>query len=192
MNDASSDRELLERWRRGDNRAGSNLVKRHFDALYRFFSTKAHAHNEDLIQQTFMACVEARDAFRGDSSFRAYLFGLARFQLLTHYRNAYRVRGLDFTMTSVRDLGTSPTENLARREESKLLELALQRVPLDQQIALELTYSEGLAAPEVARVLGIPANTVYSRLRRAKAHLREALHELSYARTHAQVYPTRS
>ena len=97
MDEQSSDCELLERWRRGDNVAGSCLVKRHFDAVQRFFASKAPGHNEDLIQQTFMACVEAKDAFRGDSSFRAYLFGLARFQLLSHYRKLYRARGLDFT-----------------------------------------------------------------------------------------------
>ena len=50
---------------------------------------------------------------------------------------------------------------------------------MNLQIALELTFWEGLSAPEVARALDIPENTVYSRLRRAKAHLREALEQLS-------------
>lgn len=179
MSDDVSDRELLEGWRAGDNAAGSRLVERHFDALHRFFATKAHAHLEDLIQETFMACVQAKDAYRGESSFRAYLFGLARFQLLTHYRKLYRLRDVDFTTASVCDLATSPSGELAKREQLRLLESALQRVPIDQQIALELTYVEGLSAPEVACALGIPENTVYSRLRRAKEHLRQVLHELS-------------
>jgi RNA polymerase sigma factor (sigma-70 family) len=68
---------------------------------------------------------------------------------------------------------------LAQREDERLLSLALQHVPVDQQIALELTYWEGLSAPEIARVLRIPENTVYSRLRRAKDHLRRALEVLS-------------
>ena len=173
------DLELLTRWRSGDNSAGSALVKRHYETLHRFFSSKAPGHDEDLIQQTFVACIEARDAFRGESTFRAYLFGLARFQLLTHYRKMYRRPDLDFTITSLRDLGTSPTGALLRREAAQLLQLALSQVPVDQQIALELTYWEGLAAPEIARVLDIPENTVYSRLRRAKEHLRKALEQLS-------------
>jgi RNA polymerase sigma factor (sigma-70 family) len=182
MNAPSSgvhDLELLTRWRSGDNAAGSALVKRHYETLHRFFVSKAPGHDEDLIQQTFVACVEARDAFRGESTFRAYLFGLARFQLLTHYRKVYRRPDLDFTITSLRDLGTSPTGALLRREAAQLLQLALSQVPVDQQIALELTYWEGLAAPEIARVLDIPENTVYSRLRRAKEHLRKALEQLS-------------
>jgi RNA polymerase sigma factor (sigma-70 family) len=175
----ATDLELLMRWRAGDNAAGSTLVKRHYETLHRFFSNKAPGHDEDLIQQTFVACIEARDAFRGESTFRAYLFGLARFQLLTHYRKVYRRPDFDFTITSLRDIGTTPTGALLRREASQLLRLALAQVPVDQQLALELTYWEGLAAPEIALALDIPENTVYSRLRRAKEHLRKALEHLS-------------
>ena len=177
--ESTIDLDLLARWRAGDNAAGSALVKRHYETLHRFFSNKAPGHDEDLIQQTFVACIEARDAFRGESTFRAYLFGLARFQLLTHYRKAYRRPDLDFTITSLRDLATSPTGALLRREASQLLQLALAQVPVDQQLALELTYWEGLAAPEVALALDIPENTVYSRVRRAKEHLRKAIEQLS-------------
>jgi RNA polymerase sigma factor (sigma-70 family) len=179
MIESTHDRELLERWRQGDGAAGSALVKKHFDALHRFFTNKAYGYEDDLIQQTFMACVEARDAFRGDSSFRAYLFGLARFQLLTHYRKLHRGRAVDFTSRSVCDLRTSPTGAIARHQGRRLLKFALQQIPVDQQIALELTYWEDLSAPEVAAALGIPENTVYSRLRRAKTHLRVALEQLT-------------
>jgi RNA polymerase sigma-70 factor (ECF subfamily) len=179
MSDNPTDFELLALWRGGDNGAGSSLVKRHYAALHRFFSGKAHGQDEDLIQQTFVACVEGRDAIRGDSTFRAYLFGLARFQLFGYYRKVYRRPDIDFTVSSLRDLGTSPTGALQRRQSSQLLALALQQIPIDQQIALELTFWEGLSAPEIARALDVPENTVYSRLRRAKAHLREALEQLS-------------
>jgi RNA polymerase sigma factor (sigma-70 family) len=176
--DDEVDLALLARWKAGDNRSGSALVKRHFHMLHRFFASKASGQSEDLIQQTFVACVESKHAFRAESSFRAFLLGLARFQLYTYYRRRARTQQLDFTTASVRDLGTSPTGLLAEREEHLLLLRALQTVPLDQQIALELTYWEGLSAADIGRVLEIPENTVYSRVRRAKAHLRTALGEL--------------
>jgi RNA polymerase sigma-70 factor (ECF subfamily) len=179
MNEIRSDTDLLDAWRAGDNTAGSALVRRHFDALHRFFSNKASGYEEDLVQQTFVATTESKHEFRGESSFRAYLFGLARYQLLTHYRKKYRVPAFDFITTSIRDLGTSPTSALSRQEERHLLELALQQIPVDQQIALELTYWEELTAGDVARVLDIPENTVYSRIRRAKTHLREELSRLT-------------
>lgn len=179
MTERVTDLELLARWRTGDNSAGSALAKRHFSSLHRFFANKASGHEDDLVQQTLMACVEAQERFRGEGQFRSYLFGLARFQLLDHYRRLYRGRTVDLGSESARDLGTSPSAVAARREEWGLLDMALRSISVDQQIALELSYWEDLSAPEIAHVLNIPENTVYSRLRRAKAHLREALERLS-------------
>jgi len=182
MNEQATDLWLLERWRAGDNSAGSALVKRHFGALERFFASKVFSHGEDLIQQTFVACVEARPQARersGESSFRAYLLSLARLQLHAFYRKDNRERRVEFTTTSIRDLATSPSGVLAQREEQRLLQFALQHIPVDQQIALELTFWEGLSAPDIACVLGIPENTVYSRVRRAKTSLKRALEQLS-------------
>ena len=197
MTPESSDQDLLQGWRAGDNAAGSLLVKRHYRALYRFFRTKAHAHCDDLIQETFLACTQSKDSFRGESSFRTYLFSLARFQLLNHYRKQRRVCQIDFTTCTLRDLSTTPSGVLVRYQEHHLLQLALTHVPIDQQIALELTYWECLPAPEIARVLEIPENTVYSRLRRAKAHLRHALRSLessadARARAFAQLAEARA
>ena len=173
-----SDQDLLRDWRAGDNGAGSLLVKRHYRALHRFFRTKAHAHCDDLIQETFLACTQTKESFRGESSFRTYLFGLARYQLLTYYRKRRRVCQIDVATCTLRDLGTTPSGVLVRGQEHQLLRLALTHVTIDQQIALELSYWENLPAPEIARVLEVPEDTVYSRLRRAKARLREALHML--------------
>ena len=172
------DVELLQRWRCGDPRGGSDLLKRHLEALQRFFAPKVSGHVEDLVQQTFVRCVEARDAFRGDGSFRAFLLGLARHTLYDHYRKHYRTDIFDFATTCAMDLHPSPTVSHCVDEE-KSMALALQSVPLDQRIALELAYWEGLTAPEIAGVLGVSENTVYSRIRRAKEHLRTALIGLS-------------
>ncbi|MEX1364934.1 MAG: RNA polymerase subunit sigma-70, partial [Nannocystaceae bacterium] len=65
------DFELLDRWRGGDVVAGNELLKRHFDALYRFFTNKLSDHADDLIQATMMACVRGRDSFRKECGFRA-------------------------------------------------------------------------------------------------------------------------
>jgi RNA polymerase sigma factor (sigma-70 family) len=171
--DAPSDLELLARWRRGDNRAGGTLAQRHLGSLYRFFTRRAHGYEDDLVQQTLIACIEARDTFRGESSFRAYLFGIARLQLLSHYRSAHRPSVLNQGVTS----GASCSAPSARSvpDEGLLLKLALRQIPAVQRTALELTYWEDLTAPEVAKRLGIRENTLYSRLRRGKAQLRYVL-----------------
>lgn len=169
----ASDLELLDAWRSGDLRAGNALFQRHFAALSRFFRNKIDVGVEDLIQDTFLACVEGRDRFAGRSSFRTYLFSVARHLLHGRYRQ--RRRDLDVTVTSVLDLGASPSRPLGRREEEAALLRALRSIPIDFQIALELAYWEDMKGPELAEVLGIPANTARSRLARARVALREAL-----------------
>src|ERR1041385_8354720 len=97
------DFELLQAWSQGDRAAGSLLFERHFDALHRFFRNKAQDGVADLVQQTLLACVEGRSRFRGDASFRTYLFQTARFQLYAYYRARRRDVIFDFGSMSVTD-----------------------------------------------------------------------------------------
>jgi RNA polymerase sigma factor (sigma-70 family) len=173
-----SDGELLAQWSAGSRAAGNELIERHFDVVHRFFRNKVGSDIEDLMQQTFLACVEARVRYQGQASFKTFLLAIARNQLFTHYSKRRR-EVLDFTLTSVHDLGTSPTGVLARREDEHLLSEALRRVPLDAQVVLELAYWEGLDGAEIAQVLEVPLNTAYSRLRRAKLALLERLRDLA-------------
>lgn len=169
----ATDLDLLDAWRGGDARAGDALFRRYFAQLSRFFRNKADVGVEDLIQSTFLACVESRDRYRETSSFRTYLFSIARHHLYAHYRRQHRA--VDFSQTSVVDLGASPSGPLSRREDTAALLRALRAIPLEYQIVLELSYWEGLKGPEIAEILGAPANTVRGRLSRARAALRQAL-----------------
>ncbi|HEX6240412.1 MAG TPA: sigma-70 family RNA polymerase sigma factor [Polyangiales bacterium] len=178
MDTRSSDADLLQRWGEGSTQAGNELVERHFATLHRFFRNKAGSEVEDLVQQTFLACVEARARFRGDASFKTFLLSIARNQLFKHYSRAER-RTIDASLSSVRDLRTSPTGAIAKREDQELLLEALRQIPLDAQVVLELGFWEGLDAIQIAAVLDVPLNTAYSRLRRAKQALREKLAALS-------------
>ncbi|MFO0632326.1 MAG: sigma-70 family RNA polymerase sigma factor [Nannocystaceae bacterium] len=175
------DAELLQAWRAGARGAGEQLVQRHFRTVYGFFRNKLDGDVEDLVQRTFLRCVEARDAFRGEASFRTYLLAIARNELFGHYRG--RGVPLDPATTSfaVAAGGASPTELLGARQEQRLLVRALRSLPLDDQILLELFYFEQLTGPELARVLEVPEGTCRTRLRRARALLERALQELAQA-----------
>lgn len=174
-----NDFELLDRWRAGDTSAGDILLRRYFASLFRFFGNKAPQHADDLTQRTMLGCIEHRERFRGQSSFRTYLFVIARHQLYDHFRRLSRSTDVpDFSSLTLRALGTSPSSAVARDEREEKLELALAELPLDQQIALELAYRYELSGPEIAEVLEVEANTVRSRLARARKTLRERLDRL--------------
>jgi RNA polymerase sigma-70 factor (ECF subfamily) len=174
--DAPSDLELLAAWRAGDLRAGDALVSRHWDGIARFFRAKVGDDAADLIAQTFLACVEAIDRIEGDNV-RGYLFGVARRRLADHFRRRARTPALDPGVSSLADLAPGAITELGRRERDALLRDALARIPLDDQIALELFHLEHLSTRELAAVLDVPENTVRSRLGRARDKLRAVLAE---------------
>ena len=175
-----TDEELLHAWRAGDRAAGNELFARYFGAVYRFFRNKADRGVEDLVQRTFMACVEGRDRLRAGSSFRAYLFGAAHHILRGHYRRERALaREEDADALSIVDLGASPTSLLAIRDEQRLLLEALRHLPLGEQALLELYYWEKLSGLELAAYLGVPENTARTRVRRARLRLEAELTRLA-------------
>ncbi|MBP6634133.1 MAG: sigma-70 family RNA polymerase sigma factor [Kofleriaceae bacterium] len=171
---ADDDLALLAAWRGGDPGAGQRLVERHFASICRFFRAKLGDDVGDLVQQTFADCLAGRDEIA--VSFRAFLFQIARRRLFDHLRTHYQVRDQqDVAALSLADLGTDAPTRMARHQREQALLDAMAQLPLDDRILLELTYWDGLSAPEVAAVVGSPANTVRGDLSRARAALRDLL-----------------
>jgi RNA polymerase sigma factor (sigma-70 family) len=172
-----SDSTLLAAWRDGDASAGDRLARRHFAAVFRFFRTKVAYGVDDLVQRTFLACVESHEGFRGDSRFRTYLLGIARVQLLRFLqRELPRIPDpLEQTSVALAQSSGSPSELAARREQQDVLVDALRRIPMNLQMTVELHYWEELGVQEIAEVMGVPTGTVKTRLRRARIALREVI-----------------
>ncbi len=168
---ADDDLALLDRWREGDRDAGGILLTRHFRSVYLFFSNKVGGNPDDLIQDTFRACVEGRDRIENRSSFRAYLLATARYQLYMYYRRQRPSCELDFSRGSVEQLMSSPSRMVVHKQQHRLLLAALRSLPLEHQIILELSYWENLTAVEIAEVVEVPTGTAKSRLRRARKDL---------------------
>jgi RNA polymerase sigma factor (sigma-70 family) len=181
----SDDLELLLAWRGGDDGAGNALARRHFQGIYSFFRTKAPDVAEDLTQQTFLHAVRARDRVDARGSFRAYLFGIARHRLLHHWDAQRAARG-STRDEAIADLRSSPSKQARRDQRSARILAALAKLPLDERLAIELTYWHELSGVEVAQVLEVPLGTVKSRIRRARVELRNALESLGLSSEDAQ------
>lgn len=166
---------LWQAWCQGDKRAGEQLFERYFDAIYGFFERKVQGEVSDLVQRTFLGCVEARDRFRGASSFRTFVFAIARHELYAHYRARKKGQAVDFSVSSLAELSPSPSSLARHRSERERLLEALRSLPLELQIALELRFFEELSGSDLAVILEVPEGTVRSRLRRALEALRQRL-----------------
>ncbi len=171
-----SDLELLNAWRAGDSAAGQALFKRHFRKIYRFFETKFGRDVDELVQSTFLACVRAKNQFRGDSSFSTYLFTIARHELYRVLSERRRdLDRIDFDASSIAELAPTPRTKIAAEEDRVRLLHALRELPVEQQVLLELHYWEGLDAAALGEVFEMPPGTMRSRLSRARDALREIM-----------------
>lgn len=166
---------LVARWRAGDEAAAQALVALHLDDLYRFFEHKLPDAADDLVQQTFTKCLEARQAFRGEASFRTYLFKIARNELNLHLRGLHRGDRVDLEVSSLADLVTSHRTQLAREQERERLRAALRQLPVETQTLLELHYWHDFDAASLARIFEQEPGAIRVRLHRARRALRAQL-----------------
>jgi RNA polymerase sigma-70 factor (ECF subfamily) len=173
------DLELFERWRAGEQEAGQELFARHFQGVYRFFKHKTDRRLEvtadDLAQQTFLQCVRARDQFRHTSSFRTYLFAIARNELYQYVRKLPKCEHVDLEVSSLNEVMSSPSRQLARQQEKERLVAALRGLPAEQQLLLELHYWHELDAAALAEVFDAQPGAIRVRLHRARLALRQRL-----------------
>ncbi|HEX2677418.1 MAG TPA: sigma-70 family RNA polymerase sigma factor [Polyangiales bacterium] len=170
------DELLVQRWLRGDVRAAQLLVQRYADPLHRFFARRRVPVSEDLVQQTFAACFLGLSVFRRQSSFRTFLFGIARHQLRDHRRAQRRHEELHEQAVAI--LGSTDPVHAAEHG-GDLVEQALERaiaaLPEQLRVVIELSYWEQRTQLEIARELGVTRRTVSDRLRLARASLEEHL-----------------
>ena len=164
---------LLIRWRSGSRDAGDRLLRRYVPMLTGFFGRRSGTNAEELVQRTLLACVQSVDRFEGHSTFRSFLFGIARNQYLMHQR-AESFAGRESVAGSTRP-EEGPSQLAAVRQEHVILILALQRVEPDFSMVLRKFYWDDQSVDEIATELGIPAGTVKSRLARGRAALKANL-----------------
>lgn len=177
---AVDDFELLQAWQSGDDRSGERLFRSHYRAVLRFFHNKAGNQAHDLVQRTFLGCLEARGRIREQQSFKPFLFGVARNVLYDHYRLARRDRvHLVAEEVSVEDLRPTPSSLLAQAREVELLLRGLRRIPIEAQIILEMYYWEGMRAREIGEALDMLENTVRTKIRRSRLRLEAEIAEIA-------------
>lgn len=174
--DWDADALLLGKWRDGDKQAGARLFTRHGDAVLRFFRNKVPFQEvEELGQETFLRLVKAREQITDGRLIRAYVLGIARRVLLEHLRKLPLDGELDPAMHDIAALVPGASTIIARCQEQELVVNALRRLPVEQQVLLELYYWEKLKGPELARVMDINASTLRSRIQKAREALRDAI-----------------
>jgi RNA polymerase sigma factor (sigma-70 family) len=173
------DAELLLAWRNGDTNAGEALFDRHADAVARLLANKVDDDVAELLQATFVRILDGGEQLRPGRAFRTYAMTTARNMLRKHLRERQRGRDIDFEVDSIAELARRPSSILGERDEHRLLLEGLRRLPIDDQLMIELYYWEGMDSPAIGDVMGMPAPSVRTRLRRARERLGQLMAELT-------------
>lgn len=169
------DLELLERWRAGESAAGQTLFKRHVASLYRFFQSKCDGDIDELVQLTLLGALPAKERFRGEASFRTYLFAIARNKLARYLRDKKRDARFALAVAPAAEWITTFRSATVHDQAYHALLDALRALPVEQQMLLELFYWEEVDTIELAKIFDVPAATIRTWLFRARGRLRELL-----------------
>jgi RNA polymerase sigma-70 factor (ECF subfamily) len=147
------------------------IYEAHFAALWR--SARAlgvpESACDDVLQDVFLVVHRKLAEFEGRSSLRTWLVRILVHVVSEQRRRFRRKEGHAELPEDVRDSRTpGPLEKLARAEAVRVLGRILDALDDDQRTVFVLAELEQLPVPEIAAALGVPMNTVYSRLRLAR------------------------
>jgi RNA polymerase sigma-70 factor (ECF subfamily) len=186
-----ADEDLMVQYQQGEVRAFEILLGRHrkpvFNFILRYVGDKETA--EDLLQETFMRVIKGADAYKRQAKFTTWLYTIARNLCVdqTRRRKHRRHASLDAPMSASEDSGTLldvlPGSEMAsdRKSVNKQLHETMQRAigSLSEEQREVFLMREFLDMPfkQIAEVVGVPENTVKSRMRYALEKLRLELDE---------------
>ncbi|MDF1503528.1 sigma-70 family RNA polymerase sigma factor [Roseisolibacter sp. H3M3-2] len=153
--DDAIDAALVARWREGDERAATELVRRHAPALARFASSLGErVEVEELVQDTFVRAFQALDGFRADSSLRTWLFTIERRLVLDRRRAAARRRTREADEEADAAVEHTALDAVVADETQARLTAALGRLTPMQREVFTLRVGEGRSYREIAEIAG--------------------------------------
>jgi RNA polymerase sigma-70 factor (ECF subfamily) len=155
LTDDALDAGLLARWRAGDERAATELVRRHAPGLARFAASLGErAAVDELVQDTFVRAFQALDSFRGDSALRTWLFTITRRLVLDRRRAGSRRRAREVDAPADAAVEHSALDAVVADETHGRLREAVERLTPMQREVFTLRVAEGLSYREIAAVAG--------------------------------------
>ena len=174
------DQELVERAKRGDVDAYTQLVERHQEAAFRtaYFVAARADDAEDAAQEAFVKAYRALGQFRSGASFRPWLLAIVANEARNRLRSASRRDSLALRMAESRSQGDavpSPERAALAREAQETLLAALSELSEDDRLVIGYRYFLELSEKEMAQAMRCRPGTVKSKLSRAMGRLRKQL-----------------
>ena len=183
--------ELIERSRKGDERAFAQLVHKYEKTVWGFAYKLCRNQEkaEESFQDTFVNVYRKLDQFDGRSKFSTWLYTIVANNCLMKHRKRkleHLLESLDEPpnpddeqwQKQLKAWNDSPIDSLMNAELQEQLNTAIQKLPDDYKAVFVLRDLEDRTAEETAKILKLSVPAVKSRLRRSRIFLRHALHDI--------------
>ncbi len=163
---------------RADPEAFTALYQRYVRPVYRFCYVRLGTPQEaeDATSRVFARALAALRDYRG-GAFAAWLFRIARNEVIDTFRRQHPVQGLD-SVADNGDPAPGPEDEALARAEVEMLRHALGQLTDDQRLAVEL-HMAGWSGPQIAEVLGKSPQAIKMLRLRALQRLRMSLSHIA-------------
>jgi len=174
---ATSDEVLIGLVAKGDKDAMRLLFARHNVRVFRFLIRMVgnEATAEDLLNEVFVHVWRTADRFEARSQVSTWILGIARYKALTALRSRSFDELDDEVAESIEDSADDPETTMQKTERSAILQACLAQLSSAHREVVDLVYYHEQSIEEVARIIGVPQNTVKTRVFHARKRIAELM-----------------
>src|ERR1700704_2086317 len=174
---ATSDEVLIGRIASGDRLAMQVLFARHHVRVYRFVLRLVRDESvaEDLISEVFLDVWRQAGRFEGRSQVSTWLLAIARFKALSALRRKPDEELDEEAAAAIEAQWDDPEVALQKKDTGTVLRQCMTRLSAEHREIIDLVYYHEKSVEEVAKIVGVPENTVKTRMFYARKRLGELL-----------------
>jgi len=171
-----SDAELIDRWRRGEEVAATQLVRRHAGAVARYLSAAGAGEDvDDLVQEAFFRAFRRLESYRGTAGFRTWVMAIGSNALKDLRRKQIRHPVVALEDRDVVDVGNDPHSAVVGLDLERRLERAVVALPLMQRDVFLLRAQQGMGYEDIAEALETSVGAARVHYHQAVKRLKKAL-----------------
>jgi len=176
-----SDKELIERYLKGDNTSFEILLKRHKSRLFAFIMSKVKHKSiaEDVFQDTFIKVINSlqKGNYNEEGKFLPWVMRIAYNLVIDHFRKQSKIRNVrpteEFNIFDLINNGNrGQDEEMIRKRVHSDLNILIKDLPQDQMEVLRMRYFEDMSFKDISEITGVSINTALGRMRYALINIR--------------------
>jgi RNA polymerase sigma-70 factor (ECF subfamily) len=174
---STSDEVLIRRIANGNRLAMQVLYTRYHVRVFRFVFrlVRDEATAEDVISEVFLDVWRQAGRFEGRSTVSTWLLAIARFKAISAVKRRSDEELDEEAAAAIEDLSDNPATALEKKDKSAMLRKCLAGLSAKHREVIDLVYYHEKSVEEVAEIVGIPENTVKTRMFYARKRLAELL-----------------